>query len=60
MAARRLLPRFPTLVTPPFASQKETTMRRTVKQTGKGGKPKKAARAPDVSRWYGPQRNLFL
>ena len=26
----------------------------------KGGKAGKKSAAPDVSRWYGPQRNLFL
>jgi hypothetical protein len=44
--------------------QKETVARRTVKQAGKttkGGKKTSSSRAaPDVSRWYGPQRNLFL
>jgi hypothetical protein len=42
------------------ATKTVTTARRTVKQTGKGGKAGKKSAAPDVSRWYGPQRNLFL
>ena len=42
--------------------QKETVMRRTVKQTGKQAKGAKklSGRPSDVSRWYGAQRNLFL